>query len=274
MGAYEAKRVVVTGSSSGIGQAVASQLANEGAEVVGLDINQPTTRLAQFVRVDLADEASIDEAVRTIGGPVNALFNCAGLSGAHPAMTVLLVNFVGLRRLTEALVPQMPAGSAIANVASLAGAGYEENLAAIWDFLARETFDDARTWCEAHPEQFERGGYGFSKQALIVYTKKRCVDLASRGIRINSTGPGVTDTPMLVGSAEAISLEALDAVPKPLGRRSNPVEQARVLLFLNGDDATYLTGENLWTDGGCMAGRFAGDLPPLGLGAGRRSSSS
>ena len=121
-------------------------------------------------------------------------------------------------------------------------------------------FDEAISWCEAHPEQFERGGYTFSKQALIVYTMRRSKDLAWSGIRINCTGPGMTDTPMLEDSAKLLGREFLDRFPRPLGRDATPAEQARPLLFLNSAAASYITGQLLWVDGGLVNGLDVGTI--------------
>ena len=110
---YDGRRVVVTGCASGIGEHVARQLTELGAEVVGLDVQRPALQLKQFHQVDLADAASIDRAAAAIDGRIDALFNIAGVSsGIGEPLRVVTVNFLGTRRFTEALVPMMPPGSA------------------------------------------------------------------------------------------------------------------------------------------------------------------
>ena len=255
---YDGKRVVVTGSASGIGEATARLAAERGADVVGVDINQPASHPGTFVQCDLSDPASIDAAAAAFGGPVHALFNCAGLSGgAAPAIPVMTVNFIGTRRLTEGVLAHMTPGASIASIASLGGLGFEGNVDAVRDFLAQDGWDAAVSWCEHHPEQFEAGGYGFSKQALIVWSMDRSYDLARGGIRINTIGPGVTETPMLEDSRK---LYDIDGMEKPLGRVATPEEQANILLFLNCDAASYVTGINIWTDGGRTAAVWLGHI--------------
>lgn len=258
---YAGKHVVVTGCASGIGHAVATELAALGARVTGMDIRVPEEKTDTFVQIDLADRNSIDGATAKVEAPVDALFNCAGLSGGGgSAVTVMRVNFIGLRHLTESLLPAMGAGGAIASVASTGGMGYQDNMEAVRDFLQIEEFDRAVDWCERHPEQFERGGYTFSKQSLIVWTMLRANALAASGIRINCTGPGMTATPMLEDSAKLLGREFLDRFPRPLGRDAAPEEQARPLIFLNSGAASYITGQLLWVDGGLVNGLGVGTI--------------
>ncbi|HKN90726.1 MAG TPA: SDR family oxidoreductase, partial [Acidimicrobiia bacterium] len=153
--------------------------------------------------------------------------------GPAPPLRVVEVNFLGTRRLTEALLPTMEAGSAIASVSSLAAAGYAANVATLQEFLAAGDFAAGRAWCEAHPDELVGGGYGLAKQAIIVWTMMQGVTLGALGIRINCIGPTVTDTPFLADTIKTYGEGFIDAFPKPLGRVSRPEEQARALIFLN-----------------------------------------
>ena len=95
--------------------------SNSGRTSIGLDKRRPAFELNDFREVDLADPESIDRAVASIGGHVDALFNIAGVSsGIGDPELVVTINFLGLRHFTEALVPMMPAGSSIVSVSSLA----------------------------------------------------------------------------------------------------------------------------------------------------------
>jgi NAD(P)-dependent dehydrogenase (short-subunit alcohol dehydrogenase family) len=120
---YADRRVIVTGCSSGIGRATAELVNDLGAEVIGLDVKPLPGAEYAIIEADLSEPESIDAAIEKVDGPVDGLFNCAGLSGRFPALDVVKVNFLGLRHLTEALVPRMPAGATIVNVASLGGLG-------------------------------------------------------------------------------------------------------------------------------------------------------
>ena len=259
---YDGRRAVVTGCFSGIGAEVARQLTELGAEVVGLDLRRPALQLKEFHEVDLSDLASIDRAVAAIDGPVDALFNIAGVSsGIGDPLRVVTINFLGTRRFTEALLPSMPPGSAIANVSSLAASAYRENAAVTAGLLDTVTMAEGVDWCERNPEPVaDGGGYRLSKEAIILYGMANVATLGAKGIRINCTAPGVTDTPILDQLRTAYGQEFLDSFQTPLGRFAGPDEQASVLVFLNSAAASYLTGQVIWVDGGSVADRVIGDV--------------
>lgn len=258
---YADRRVVVTGCASGIGAALVGQLSELGADVTGLDVRPPDARLNDFHQVDLSDPASIDEVVASIGGRVDSLFNVAGVSsGIGDPLLVVKINFLGTRHLTEALAPRMPSGSSIVSVSSLAAANYLENLVETAGLLNTRTFGDGVQWCADHPDALADGGYRLAKEAIILYGMNNAVPLGARGIRINCTGPGVTETPILDQLRTKYGQAYLDDIPKPLGRMSNPAEQAAVLVFLNSAAAGYVTGQVLWVDGGNLASRVAANF--------------
>ena len=259
---YDGKRAVVTGCASGIGEHVARQLTELGAEVIGLDLKRPALQLKEFHEIDLGDPTSIDGAVAAIDGPVHALFNIAGVSsGIGDPLKVITINFLGTRRFTEALVPKMPPGSAIANVSSLAASAYREHAVDTAGLLDTKTMTEGIEWCRRNPGLVaDGGGYRLSKEAMILYGMANVGALGAKGIRINCTAPGVTDTPILDQLRSAYGQEFLDSFQTPLGRVAGPDEQSSVLVFLNSDAARYISGQVIWVDGGSVAERVFGDV--------------
>ena len=259
---YDGKHVVVTGCASGIGAQVACQVAELGGRVTGLDLRRPAEGpgVADFIDVDLSDAGSVDRAAARVEGPVDGLFNVAGVSsGIGDPMLVVRINFLGMRQFTEAMLDRLPPGSAITNVSSLAAASYRENARITAGLLETDSMADGLAWCAAHPEAIADGGYRLSKEAIILYGMRHVDDLGARGIRINCTGPGVTETPILDQLRSAYGQGYLDSFTTPLGRVAGPDEQAAVLVYLGSRAASYITGQVIWVDGGTVAQRIAGE---------------
>jgi NAD(P)-dependent dehydrogenase (short-subunit alcohol dehydrogenase family) len=192
---YAGKRVIVTGAASGIGAATVRLLVDLGAEVHAVDVRKPEQPgLASFTEADLREPAQIDAAVDRIGSIVNALFNCAGLPDTFLDLDVMLVNFAGLRHLTERVVPLMIEGSAIASIASVAGSARLSNAPLVMELLATPDFDAARSW---YAENASRARHGdeFSMQAINGYTAARAVPLAAQGVRLNCVPAGLDAPP-------------------------------------------------------------------------------
>ncbi|GAA4548414.1 coniferyl-alcohol dehydrogenase [Pseudonocardia xishanensis] len=254
-----------------MGRAVAEELTTLGASVVGVDRNEPPSGGHEFVRVDLQDPASIDDGVAALPAEIDVLVNCAGVSGALPPLQVMAVNFLGMRHLTEALIPRLRVGGAIGTISSTGAVDWEDRLAQLESLVDTADVTDGLTWCAEHSEAVEKNAYGISKGAVIVYTMRRAAQLAERGVRVNAIGPGVTDTPFLDDTRRRLGDAALDAIPKPLGRLAQPQEQARALVFLCSDAASYVTGQNLWVDGGFMGAAMTGQIDGSILGYHRRT---
>src|SRR5208283_1851643 len=180
---YEGRRVVVSGGGgAGMGAAAVRHLSDLGAEVHVLDLKEPPVETSSYQAVDLRDPDATAVAVERIGGTIDALFNCAGLAGSKfPDLDVMLVNLVGMRHLAELVSARMEPGAAIASISSTAGSGYLGNIGKWMPLVTSPGFRAAKEWCEAHSEEIA-GGYGPSKEAIIVWTLWASHGMAERGI--------------------------------------------------------------------------------------------
>ena len=264
---FSGKRIVVTGAYSGIGAALVELLREAGADqIVVLDVKEPEAKADAFIETDMGNPLSIDAAVAQIHSddapPVDILFNNAGVAATLPADTVMRVNALGLKRLTERLLPTMNPGGSIVNTASVAGNRWPEHLQQINALLDIDGWDEGVSWVAGNAEVVA-DGYAFSKECLQVYTMRMAKTATEHGLRINSVCPSPVDTPLLPAFRETMSDAIIDwAIDAGAGRVATPQEQARALLFLGSELASYVNGVNLMVDGGFGAALQAGQAAP------------
>jgi len=124
----QGKKIVVTGSSSGIGYETARLLTEQGATVLGVDLNKSFDHVEEFYKADLSDKRTIEALVDALPSGVDGLANIAGLPPTAPARKVLEVNLVGLKHFTELMIPKLNQDASIVNLASLAGFGWPTSI--------------------------------------------------------------------------------------------------------------------------------------------------
>lgn len=241
MSALTGKAAIVTGAARGIGAAIATRFAAEGARVAAFDLNPPEPLNGGLsARVDVADETSVErsvgEAVAAFGR-LDIVVNCAaadGIRGPVTEMTLadwnraLAVNLTGAFLLSRAAIPHMERteGGSIIHVASQLGS----------------------VAVPGNPV------YCASKGGLIQLTRAMALDHAEAGIRVNALSPGAVLTERLIGvyGSEDAVRDALTA-KYPLGRIGMPDDLAGAAVFLASDDARFMTGADLVVDGGYSA---------------------
>lgn len=265
---YSGRRVVVTGAATGVGAGLLEVMAElDAAHVTVLDIKAPNGPHDVFLETNLADPSAVDAAVRAIDGDVDVLFNNAGVADTAPPRTVIAVNFLALRRLSEALLERIPEGGAIVNTASTAGGQWAERLTEITEVLDVDDWDKTLEWVDTNIAGLGVPPYFFSKELVQVYTLRSSRPTVRRGVRTNSVCPAPIDTPLLKDFRETMSDKLIDwNVSETNGRLVTPREVATVLAFLGSDAASYVNGVNLLVDAGFTAALTTGQVDFSGLG--------
>ncbi len=255
---FDGKHAVVVGGATGMGAATAELVQALGGEVVVMDYAEVTLPGVKGIHLDLRDRDSIDAAVDECGGPIDALFSCAGAADGTPGIEK--INFIGHRHLIDRAIAGglLPRGSAIGFISSTAGLGWEGDLE-VKDYLATPDFDTASAWIEAHPG---KASYNFSKRAVCAYVAGEAMAMLRRGIRINAILPGPTDTPLARANADLWLTFGTDYREETGIEASTPQEQAMALTFLCSDAAVYVNGITMITDAGYVSSGVSGSFGP------------
>lgn len=243
----EGKLAIVTGGASGIGKAVCERFAADGARVVIADVNREKGAAlaaalggsATFVRTDMsnaADIAALSEAASALG-PVDILVNNAGIVHAADFLDlkaedfdrVLSVNLRGAFLLGQATARLMAD-----RVKAGGPAGTIINMSSVNAVFAIAN----------------QVPYSVSKGGINQLTKVMALSLAPHGIRVNAIGPGSIMTEMLASVNNDPAARNRILSRTPLGRIGQPEEIASIAAFLASDDASYITGQTIYADGG------------------------
>jgi NAD(P)-dependent dehydrogenase (short-subunit alcohol dehydrogenase family) len=244
------KTAIISGAASGMGAATARRFGREGACVVVADMLETEGRAvadaineaggkAMFMTLDVTDEAGwkqVVDATVAAYGRLDILVNNAGISGSatndmlDSALweRVMAVNSTGVFLGTAASVRQMQknGGGSIVNLSSISG-------------VVGQTM--------VHMS------YNAAKGAVRIMTKSTAVQFGKDGIRCNSVHPGLMPPMRTSGATADPAIRAKMLKSVPLGRTGEVDEVANAILFLASDEASYITGAELYVDGGYLA---------------------
>jgi NAD(P)-dependent dehydrogenase (short-subunit alcohol dehydrogenase family) len=256
---YERKRVLVVGGATGMGAAAAQIASSLGAEVVVMDIAPIEYPVAKAVYVDLRDRATIDDALKEVEAPIDAIFSAAGV--AQGSSGLMKVNFIGHRHIIETMLEdgRLIPGSAVCMISSVGGLGWQSQLPVLLEFLEHSTYESAVDWIDAHEGT---DNYGFSKQAMNCYVAQQAYPFMTRGVRINAICPAPTDTPLARANAAEWLTFAQDYRDATGTTTMNPEQMGRVMTFLNSDAAIGISGVNVLVDDGYVMSSLVNSYPP------------
>jgi glucose 1-dehydrogenase len=240
------KIAIVTGATQGIGLACAQRLIAEGASVMLVDVKPEGAQAAAalggqaaFFTADVSQKADVDAllaATLARFGRIDILINNAGVTHAADFLDVSEDDFDRVMRIN--LKSMFLCGQAVAREMVKQGSGCIINMSSVNAELAI-------------PNQVP---YVVSKGAINQLTKVMALNLAPHGVRVNGIGPGTILTE-LAKKAVLSTPEARHTILSrtPLGRCGEPEEVAAIAAFLASDDASYMTGQTIYVDGGRLA---------------------
>lgn len=245
-------RIALTGGATGIGASVAKKLIDAGHDVTAFDLVEPTTNVTFWIKTDLSDPNSIDQAVSAAEGPFDVLLNNAGLPPREGlAETILKVNFIGFRSFLEKMLDQLAPGAAIVNTASRAGGFWRDNLEQVKAFSTLSFDDDIAGFIKEHDINHIRA-YNLSKEAVIAYTIGQTEHMIERGMRMNCVSPAAVSTGILDDFIAAFGERAAKNIAR-VGRPCMPEEVADLILFLASPQSRWMKGMDVPIDGGMGA---------------------
>ena len=236
------KTVLITGAASGIGKATALLCDQMGAATILADLNEEGLKAIKS-EIEHQDNSSIyplnltdDETVSTFVGSIPKLDGVVSNAGIVKSLLakfnekedmekIFQINTFSHINLIQELIKQkrLNKGASIVMTSSMSG---------VFCGLAGGSL------------------YGATKAALVGYAKALAIELAPRGIRVNTVHPGMIETPLTKGTALSAELLAEDAKNYPLGRYGRPEEIAAAMVYLLSDATVWMTGSKLLIDGG------------------------
>lgn len=237
----EGKTVLITGAASGIGKATAIQCSEMGAKVILVDLNKKglkditeiiSCKNSEYRSLDLTHQESLSEMVSSLpkldGVVSNAgivLSLLAKFCETKDMERIFKINTFSHINLIQQLISQkkLNKGASIVFTSSMSG---------VYCGLAGGSL------------------YGATKSAILGYTKALAIELAPRGIRVNTVHPGMIETPLTNGTILSKELLEEDAKNYPLGRYGKPEEIAYAIVYLLSDATVWMTGSQLLLDGG------------------------
>lgn len=239
----EGKTAIVTGGSSGIGKAIATEYVEEGADVVIANRTESTGNAVAdelgctFVQTDVREYEQVETLVETAVdqfGKLDVMVNNAGIASETPVTemdldewrTVVRTDLDGVMHGTKAALPYLEeTDGCIINTASIYGLVGGRGAAA----------------------------YSAAKGGVVNFTQQVAVDYAEEGVRVNSICPGFVETPMTEELLETDRFYNYVRNNTPMNRPAQPEEIAPLAVFLASDGAKYMTGANVPIDGGWTA---------------------
>lgn len=226
------KICIITGGCGGIGSELSKIISNNGGKVIVIDKNLPQKKQNKKIQYYKCDLSSVEDykllitKLRKKHKSIDCLINALGISDEKSFLNNVNINFISIYNFTKDIIEMMKKyGGSVINITSLnSELGFSNN-----------------------------PGYVSSKGALKMLTKSFCVDYAKYNIRFNNLGPGYIKTKMTKKNYSNLSKRNKRLNRIPLNRYGEPHEIFGAVAFLISDASSYVTGQDIYVDGGFLA---------------------
>jgi NAD(P)-dependent dehydrogenase (short-subunit alcohol dehydrogenase family) len=241
---FSGKKVLITGATSGIGEAIAEEFAHLGADLILTghlaeeveEFNRCGAKNRRYLHVEFTNEDSLNRFLEEIEGEerIDVCVNNAGINRNNPIEDVLREDLDALLQIN--LRAPFLVSQAVGRVMKRTGYGRIVNIASIWGVITRA----------------RRSAYTTTKSGLVGMTRTVAVDLAPYNVLVNAVSPGFVMTELTRNTVPEEERKQLASMV-PVNRFAQPEEIAKVVLFLASEINTYITGQNIVVDGGFVS---------------------
>lgn len=269
---YEGKKVVITGSASGMSKAATELLLELGAKVYAIDINPIDLPVTKAYQADLSKKEEIDRIVNELPAKIDALFLCHGIA-QFPGRELLVqkVNFYSQKYMTEQLLDRITDKGSVTFISSVGGFGWQQVYNKAVELINLRSWEEAMEWYDAHTDLIANA-YVFAKQCLESYVTYKCMspEFIDRKIRINAINPGDTTTGL---TPDFNKMSSPDGDPQKgakmiadlflgswNGYAASPEDMGYPLVVIGSNICSYMSGQLIYIDYGLTSSWTSGAL--------------
>lgn len=240
----------ITGGASGIGAAVKNLLLERKHSVISIDVREAD------ITADLSTESGCQQAIDILKqkapSGLDGFVPCAGVGPNISGDILVALNYVGVVRMTEGAMPLLQKKNGSVVLISSNSVPMKVDNKDLCAMLLNGEYDKACKYAKGHDGT---ANYSGTKKALVFWMRRNCAEWYKQGVRVNAIAPGMTMTPLVQAQFDDVKFKKLMEQFRekiPMGS-AQPIDIAKIVLFLLSDESNYCCGSLLFADGGIDA---------------------
>lgn len=244
-------RVAVAGGTTVVGQEIISRLVADGHDVVAFDLENPGNA-AQWIQVDFSKPETVLPAAGQVEGAFDAFVSAVDwppLEGY--AQEILVIRFLSVRRLLEAMIGRLSPGASILTVSSRTGWRWREHYDQVQELMKLSSAAEVRDFIKLNSIDDLRA-YALASEGLIAWTTLKTEELIGRGIRANTISPAAVQNEFFDDFTKRLGPKAPENLSRA-GRVGQPSEVADAVQWMISEGSSWIKGQDLIVDGGIGA---------------------